>query len=410
MYLFDSILSGLQQIRDHKLRSLLTLLGIILGTMALISMFSFVDGIKVIVMKGFSQLGYDGVVFVIQKRPSNRLEDIRFARHGLRLIDIPFLNREETQFQGISPVIEWRTSAVFDREPRYATFVGVSQEYFTVRNRTATAGRLITALDVERTQGVCVLGKLIAEDVFGTPRKSLGRYITSNGCRFQVVGVLRYDESDLIQDRDIEREHRRVFLPITFLMKNFTGDDRIHYVAMKVEDTERLDDAFLEVIHLFKRIHGTVEDVRVENVAEEILRIREFLDELLRNWTIIGGSIGGVSLLVGGIGVLSILLISISERTFEIGLRKAMGAGDAEIFALFIVESLTLCAIGATLGCLLGALLVRIFEGQFEFDLIVSRSGLGLTVLFALFVGAAFGFYPAWKASRMEPVQALKGI
>ena len=239
MLILDNILSGLRQIRDHKLRSSLTLLGIILGTMALITMFSLVDGIKVLVLDGFTQMGYDGVVFISEESPGDRKEAVRFARHGLRMLDLPFLLRNETQFEGISPVIEWRTGALFEGEPRRETFQGVTEQYFLARNRPVCAGRSLTPLDIERCHGVCVLGKLIAEEVYGSARGALGKYITAEGSRFEVIGVLAFDENDFVQDSGVEREQESVFLPITFVMKNFSGNDDIHYMVMKVEDTKQ---------------------------------------------------------------------------------------------------------------------------------------------------------------------------
>jgi putative ABC transport system permease protein len=160
---------------------------------------------------------------------------------------------------------------------------------------------------------------------------------------------------------------------------------------------------------LLKRAHRGITDFRVQNIGEEIVRVRKEVDVIIANWTIVLASIAGISLLVGGIGIFSLMQIAISERLFEIGLRKATGATDGAIFVQFLIESVSLSVVGGTLGVLLGSAITVLAGQAFEDGLSISPFGLGLSAAFAIIIGLSAGLFPALRASRLTPVEAIRG-
>ncbi len=173
-------------------------------------------------------------------------------------------------------------------------------------------------------------------------------------------------------------------------------------------EASRVKDGEKEVTALLRRSHRGISDFRVENIGEEILRIRKEIDKLVANWTVVLASIAGISLLVGGIGIFSVMQISISERVFEIGLRKSIGASDGAIFGQFLIESVSLSLVGGIIGSGLGLAITLLAGTQFEDGLSVSPLAVLLSAAFAIFIGLTAGVYPALRASRLAPVDALR--
>ena len=283
---------------------------------------------------------------------------------------------------------------------------GVTPEWGRIRNRVPEVGRYLVDRDVETRATVALLGKTIKEDVFGN-EEAVGREILIRGVRFKIVGVLKTLGNRQVNDDEMERDNAKIYIPITTAQKYFAGTDTVHAWAMKA-DPEKLEDAQKEAEALIRRSHRGINDFKIENIGEEILRVRKEVDKLIVNWNIVLASIAGISLLVGGIGIFSVMQISISERTYEIGLRKSIGATDPEIFGQFLIESVSLSLVGGLLGAGLGYGITLLAGQAFEDGLAVSPLGLILAASFAIVIGLGAGVYPALKASRLHPVEALR--
>jgi putative ABC transport system permease protein len=212
-----------------------------------------------------------------------------------------------------------------------------------------------------------------------------------------------------VQDGEMERDNAKIYIPLSTAQKYFVGSDTVHAWALKA-DPEKMGEAQKEAEALLKRSHRGISDFRIENIGQEILRVRKEVDVLIRNWKVVLASIAGISLLVGGIGIFSVMQISISERVYEIGLRKSIGATNGEILGQFLVESVSLSLVGGLLGSALG-FGVTVLAGQaFEDGLAVSPAGLALAAGFAMVIGLTAGIWPALRASRLAPVDALRGL
>jgi putative ABC transport system permease protein len=399
------------EILSHKLRSVLTLLGILLGTTALVVMVSVIGGAAVAVQKGLGDLGFDGVMFVTAQPTTDRIEKKKqgFSR-GLRTSDLDVIDDGKELIQEAAPVLglDNETARVNGQIIRIK-IEGVTPQWGRIRNRPAEFGRYLVDRDVETRATVCVIGKTLKERIFGN-EEALDKEILLRGVRFRVVGVLHALGNNEVDDPEIRRDNSKMYVPITTAQKYFTGTPLVHAYALKVASLEKLQDGEKEAQALLRRSHRGISDFKVENIGEEILRIRKEVDKLIGNWQVVLASIAGISLLVGGIGIFSVMQISISERVYEIGLRKSIGATDGEIFGQFLIEAVSLSLVGGLMGSGLGYGITLLAGQAFEDGLAVSPVGLLLAALFAIVIGLAAGVYPALRASRLTPVDAIRAL
>jgi putative ABC transport system permease protein len=409
MNLSESFRTSLAEILSHKLRSTLTLVGIVLGTTALVVMVSVIGGLAVAVQKGLSDLGFDGVLFVQAASPAERLERKKqgYSR-GLRTADLAMIEAGQEVVTAAAPVLWMKDTVRANGRDVVVQIEGITPQYGYVRNRDAEFGRYLVERDVETVAPVAVIGKLLKEEVFGN-EEAIGREIAIRGVRFRIVGVLRSLGSPQVNDDDMRRDNLKVYVPLTTAQKYFTGTQSVNAYAFRVADVTRLGDAEKEAEALLRRSHRGITDFKVQNIGEEIVRIRSEIDKLVANWRVVLASIAGISLLVGGIGIFSVMQISISERVYEIGLRKSIGATDPEIFGQFLIESVSLSLVGGLVGAGLGYGVTAMAAQAFPDGLSVSPLGLFLSAAFAIVIGLVAGVYPALRASRLTPVEAIRG-
>jgi putative ABC transport system permease protein len=410
MAFFESIRTSLAEIVSHKLRSLLTLAGIILGTTSLVVMVSVIGGAAVSVQKGLGALGFDGVMFVTAQPPVERLERKKQGySKGLRTADLSTIEAGRELLEAAAPLSSTTEVVRLNGREYRVSIEGITPAYGHIRNRGASEGRYLVDHDVETAAPVAVIGKTLRETVFGS-QEVLGREIVIRGVRFQIVGVLRNLGTDQVDDDEMRQDNTKLYVPLSTLQKYFTGDSSVQAYVFKVADTSALADGEKEAEALLRRSHRGISDFRVNNIGEEILRVRKEVDKLIANWTVVLGSIAGISLLVGGIGIFSVMQISISERVYEIGLRKSIGASDQAIFLQFLVESVSLSLVGGVLGTALGYGITMLAGQAFESGLSVSPGALTLASGFAAGIGLSAGVYPALRASRFAPVDALRAL
>jgi putative ABC transport system permease protein len=293
------------------------------------------------------------------------------------------------------------------RVTRRVNVYGVTPEFAQIKNRRTSEGRFVTRRDVDGVAPVCVLGFKLKEQLFGGS-DAVGQSLNVGGRRLTVIGVGTKFDMNFVNDDDMRKETGGIYIPFTIYADMFGHANAISYVLAKVDKPEDSIEGEDEAARLYAQAHHGIHDVHVENVGKEILKERGNMVVILRNWRIVFFSIAGISLLIGGVGIFSVLKISISERLFEIGLRKSIGAGDGEIFLQFLVESVALSIVGAAIGLGLGFGVVRLISGSFPAGLPVSMFGLTVASGFAISIGLIAGLYPSLSASRLQPVEALR--
>jgi putative ABC transport system permease protein len=411
--ILESVASGLSSIWSHRLRSALTLFGIVVGVASVVAMFSFVGGISKRIMEDFDKLGFDNVFFIGNMAPHNPdgLASLK-ASKGLTFRDTEILREEVPEILYICPTVSEYLVGRAGNEARRTEVFAATPDGFPLLKMELGAGRLVTWSDVDNHARVCVLGELVKEDFFGDAN-AVGEHMLLGDQQFQIVGVLAMKEfSAMFGNSGQEEYHRRVYIPITTGIHYLAGSKNIDYFAVRLRDGADIAEGHDKIHATLLREHRQIEDFQIENVAQQIAEAIEGVEQITETWRMILASIATVSLLVGGIGLFSVLTISVNERLREIGVRKAVGAEDRAIFEQFLIESITISVVGGLVGAGLGAGLCKLITlgaaaaGQ-AFVIPVSGSGVALGLSFAVGVGFLFGLYPAMKASRLDPIEAI---
>jgi len=409
MAFWEAIRTTLAEIWAHKLRSGLTLVGVVLGTAAVVVMITIIEGVKVMVWDGIASLGFDGVMFVSTREPEDPIERLKQGYSaGLEALDANVVRDEADAIQAVAAVRITQLIVSAQGVQRRVRVYGITPSYGQVHDRNVSAGRWLDEGDQIESRKVAVLGKVLAERLFGT-ESPIGKTVRVGDALFRVVGVETELGNKMTNSGWTRREMDGVLIPLSSFRAYLQGGERINLLTVKTESKDKLNLVKKEVERLVRRAHHGISDFEVENIADEILRAEKEISKELRNWTIILASLAGISLLVGGIGIYSVLKISLAERLYEIGLRKAIGASDRAILLQFMVESTALSTLGALFGCLVGAVITAAAASAFPAGLPLAPLGLVLGVGFAVATGLFAGVFPALTASRMTPVEALRG-
>lgn len=402
---WEILVSGLAELWNHKLRSVLTLTLLMLGVFALVVLTSVLDGVIDKIGTGFAGMSWDGTLVLVQKSPETAEERSRFAMsQGLRMEDIPRLTapHEKVLFFGPRAFKQVGVRMAAGTEQVFVT--GVTPGYLPVMNRRISLGRGLTEDDQKRRSPVAVLGASLASRLLGGG-DPVGKDLLLEGIPFHIVGVLA---PLMIFSDDAYMDANGILVPLEAYMDRLEPSHRLNQLGVKLARTRDLPEVTALMRARARQAHHGIEDTEVVDLdADQARSYRNFMNQM-RGWRIVVACLAGTVLVVGGVGVLSVMLISCSERRYEIGLRKAVGATDHEIFAQFLLESLVLAALGAMAGTLAGIAVCRAFSDQFPFGLMVNPLGLATAWFAALLLATAFGLYPAVKAMRLSPMEAMR--
>jgi putative ABC transport system permease protein len=402
---FEVIRTGLVELWSHKMRSLLTLTLLMLGVFALVVMTSVLDGVMDKIGTGFAGLSWDGTVLIAPKAPETSEQQKRFAMSpGLRFEDLSRITTEHPKVLAFLPRATKQVTVrtVSGSERSFVT--GLTRDYALIMNRPVVSGRGLTEDDARRHSTVAVVGGTLASKLFGGA-DPVGRDVTADGVTFRIVGVLA--PMQIFSD-----EHwldaNGLSVPLETYMDRMDPAHKLTSLAVKLHRKTDLTEVSAMMLGRTKQAHHGIEDVEIVDLgAEQAKSWANFLEQI-RGWRIVLLSLAGTVLLVGGVGVLSVMLISFSDRRFEIGLRKALGASDQEIFTQFLLEALVLAALGALGGTVFGTLLCRALASNFPYGLVVNPLGLITAWIVALALALGFGLYPAIRASRLSPMEAMR--
>lgn len=401
----EIVVSGLQELWAHKLRSFLTLTLLMLGVFAQVVLSSVLDGVVDKVRTGFAGMSWDGTLVLAEQAPRTPLEQRRFALSpGLRMEDLPRLMAPDPRVQAFLPRAYRQAPVLATQGTEMAFVTGVTADYIPVMNRRIGSGRGLTADDQALRRPVAVVGSTLASKLAGGA-DPVGRKVTVEGVPFQIVGVLA---PLMIFNDDAYADANGVLVLLEAYMDRLQPSHRLDHLAVKLKasrDLKAVSDLMLDRARV---AHHGIEDVKVVDLNAEATRsFRNFMAEM-RNWRIVIACLAGTVLLVGGVGVLSVMLISFSDRRFEVGLRKAVGATDAEIFIQFLLEAAVLACLGSLAGTTLGAFVCRLVSNQFPYGIVINPFGLVSAWLVALGLATVFGMYPALRAMRLSPVEAMR--
>jgi putative ABC transport system permease protein len=411
--LLTTFRTALMSMGSNKLRAGLTLLGIVIGVAAVISLMAIGRGVQETITERIQSLGTN-LLFV---RPGQASQGEVFGNQGsaatLTLEDAYALQDPvfAPSVASVAPELTTSVQVVAGRENTSTQVVGVTPEYQYVRNFPVASGQFISPGQVQQSSQVAVLGASVAETLFGF-RDPVGQAVRISGRRFEVIGVLESKGGGFFGSFD-----DRVMVPITTAyyrlarQRTAQGGVNVQTINVQVDSVGEMDPAVREVATLLRLRHRvTGEDDFIVSSQQETI---DTLEETTETFVMFLGAIAGISLLVGGIGVMNIMLVSVTERTREIGIRKAMGAKRRDILLQFVSEATFLSLGGGGVGVGLGVVLSRLLDGRTLFGTQPTQTAFsGDIALLALGVSAAiglfFGIYPAMRAARLHPIEALR--
>lgn len=396
---------ALRALARNKMRSTLTMLGIVIGVSAVITMVAVGQGAESQVQEQIKSFGTN-TVFVSSGSPSRRRGGVR---HGfgsvktLTIADMEAIEREVPLVTKCAPGANSSGQVIFRNQNWFTRLMGTTEDYFLVRAWPLLAGNLFGDEEVRSAQNVAVLGTTVADILF-PDEDPIGQTIRIKEQPFQIIGVMApKGQSAWGSDQD-----DRIFMPYTTLQKKISGQDWVSFLSCTAVSREASLAAQAQIEAVLRERHrigpGAEDDFQVRTQSE----VANLAEQTSQVMTMLLGSIASISLLVGGIGIMNIMLVSVTERTREIGVRMAVGATEMDIRRQFLVEAVTLALLGGTLGIMLGAGASGLISGFLGWPVLISTRAVVVAVLFSATIGIFFGYYPAHKAARLDPIEALR--
>jgi putative ABC transport system permease protein len=391
----------------NKMRSFLTTLGMIIGVSAVIAMVAIGEGAKARVAEAFASMGSNMLIVLSGSTTSGGARGGFGSMPTLTWEDLKAIRTEANAVRYATPQLR-ANAPIISEDQNWATSInGISPEFFQIRDWSVSMGSNINLSDVEGGTKVVVMGQTVIDNLFGANADPIGQSVRIKKIPFQIVGVLaRKGQSAVGQDMD-----DAVFMPYTTFQSKIQGGLQ-KYVSGSImvgsANSEDVTRAQKQISNLLRDRHhipiGGDDDFSIRNMSEMANAQQEGVNTL----TTLLAAIAAVSLLVGGIGIMNIMLVSVTERTREIGIRMAVGARPRDVLAQFLVEALTLAFFGGVLGVLLGLFGAKWLASSFGWPILIRPDIIVIAVVFSGLVGVIFGLYPAQKAARLDPIDALR--
>jgi putative ABC transport system permease protein len=394
---------ALRALRRNKLRSVLTALGIIIGVGAVIAMVGIGNGAKAQVEAQIASLGQNVILIFSGSTTSSGIRTGWGSAGTLKIEDAEAIRREVPGVIGVSEEVVSTTQVAAGNQNWFTRIYGESADYFDIRQWPLADGAPFTPQDVRRANKVCVIGRTTATQIYGN-ENPIGQILRIKEVPFTVTGILAPKglSTQGVDQDDI------VIMPYTSAMKRVIGGTTLRNINVQIADPQQLEAAQQQIISLLRQRHnirpGRDDDFTVRNQQE----IAQAATATSRVMTLLLGAIAGVSLVVGGIGIMNIMLVSVTERTREIGVRMAVGAHGSDILTQFLIEAVTLSSVGGVIGIICGIGASKVLSTYAHWPTLISISSIAIAFLFSAAVGIFFGFYPARKAAALDPIEALR--
>lgn len=400
---WESIVIALDGLRANKMRSILTMLGIIIGVGAVIAMVSIGMGVRDKVQKSIAGLGSNLLIVVPGSTAPSGVRVAAGSTTTLTYKDAQAIAREVVGVNYVAPIVQRQYQAVFGGKNWITQMQGTTPDFLEVRNFSVADGSFFTQRDMDTRDRVAVLGKTVAENLFGE-MSPIGQTIRINKSTFRVIGVLAgKGQSAGGQDQD-----DLILVPLTTAQERMLGITHIHSISVQAESQEVLDQVQQDITALLRVRHrlqpGVTDDFTVRNLAAVMATAEETTGTI----TLLLGNTAAISLLVGGIGIMNIMLVSVTERTREIGVRKALGATYSNILLQFLIEAIVIGVTGGLIGIGMGLGASYVISNVFGWASVVSASTILVAFGFSVIIGLFFGLYPARKAALLDPIDALR--
>jgi putative ABC transport system permease protein len=402
MILWELWLVALAAIRANKLRSFLTMLGIIIGVGAVITMVALGAGAQKAVSDNIQALGSN--LLTIMPGQMFMQGGASDQRVGLTIDDADSVRAHAAHILAVVPELSRNLQAKYQNKNSNISITGTVPEYFALHNYEMAAGKAFTAGDNEARRRVAVIGSAVP-DLFGANGVAMvGQDIQIRGITFTVIGMTKTKGAQ----GGFQNPDEQIWIPLLTARYRVHGTDRVRSVNVKVANASEMNVAMIAIERVLRRTHkirpGGANNFMIRNQAD----ILQTVQQTTQTFTMLLAGIAAVSLLVGGIGIMNIMLVSVTERTREIGVRKALGATKGAILFQFLVEALVLCLVGGFLGVLFGGGGAIAASKIFHWNTLISPMSIALAFIFSFAVGIFFGMWPARRAAQMDPIIALR--
>ena len=396
---FESVLMAWESIIASKLRSLLTMLGIIIGVAAVIALMSLGYGVRENIESNISSLGSN---LLTVSPGTSRKPGVRPAAGSMETLTYKdyLAVKNLPNIAHCSPMVRSSYVVVAGNKNWTTTVYGVTSEYKDVSSLDVTEGRYWTEKEFEARARVAVIGKTIAENLFGT-ESPIGQKLRINNDPFTVIGVLE-EKGYSFSDQD-----DRILCPFSTVQERMMGITYLNSITLTTASSDVMSQAETDITNLLRTRHrllATADNDFSINNSQDIL---ETMESTTQSLTIFLGSIAAISLIVGGIGIMNIMLVSVTERTKEIGIRKALGATYEMIIIQFLIEAVTISIAGGLIGVIFGIIMAKVIPLIVSMNTVITAAPIVGSFLFSVAIGLIFGLYPARKAAKLNPIDAL---
>ena len=395
---------------NNKLRTALTMLGVIIGITAVIAVTSVGQGVQSATEANLQGLGADLLQIRAGAANSGNVSQGRGSATTLTWSDAQAIASQVSVADTVTAYLEQTAQVVYGQNNTSITVLGTDIHYPTVNNITLASGRFFTEAELTEAQAVAVLGPTVRDDLFGSDGEAIGANIRIQGQRYSVLGVANEKGA---QGR--ENPDEQIYVPLTNMSARLVGNNAlsgiaVQGIAVKVTEQAQLEAADFQITNLLRVRHnihpakGDEDDFEIVSAADLV----ETLTSTVGLFTIMVAAIAAISLIVGGIGIANIMLVSVVERTREIGIRKAVGATDHAVLSQFLAEAIAIAAAGGVLGVGLGVAIARIAATLFDFPFVISLWAIALGVGLSFAIGIVAGVIPARSAAKLDPIIALR--
>jgi putative ABC transport system permease protein len=399
----QTALIALRALRRNKMRSTLTALGIIIGVASVVAMVAVGNGAQARITNQVAALGQNLLSIFAGSRRTGGVQSGLGSASALTLADADAISREVADVAAISPEDSVTAQAIAGGRNWSTTIAGESPDYLKIRDWKLTSGSMFSSREVRSAAKVAVIGSKTANELFG-PLNPVGQTVRVSNIPFVIIGLLESKGAGM----GGQNQDDRIIIPFTTAMKRITGDKYLRSINVQISSSEHMEIAQQQITSLLRQRHrltpGHDDDFNIFNQKE----IADTVNSISKVITLLLGSIAGISLFVGGIGIMNIMLVSVTERTREIGIRIAVGAQPADIRLQFLIEAITLSLLGGLIGVLSGVGVSQLVGVFADFKAVVSTGSILLAFGVSTIIGVFFGFYPAHKAAALNPIEALR--
>ena len=400
MMFFEMLRVAAQSIRANFFRAFLTMLGIIIGVAAVITMVALGTGAQRAINEQLDSLG-GNVLSVRAGQGFHR--GVAVQREKLTADDVEALKRDVPSVTAIVPELSVRKQVKLGNQNRNLNIVGTTPEFADVNGFEMLYGRMITEGDVGAKRRVALLGGAIPADFEIDPTQLIGQSLLIQGTSYEIIGIFEEKGSQMFDNQD-----KNVWIPISTAQYRVAGTDNLGKIGVQIAPGVDVGQAIIEVERILRREHQIIPGARNDFNLSDRKQFLEMQQEATKIFSYLLAGIAGISLIVGGIGIMNIMLVTVTERTREIGIRKAMGATRTNIMVQFLIEAMSLCVAGGTIGIILGGIASTLLANLAGWQTPVSVTAVTIAFVFSAGVGLFFGIWPASKAAGLDPIAALR--